>query len=27
VGIEFGGGPATVSTRFALEVMDRVFKE
>jgi AhpD family alkylhydroperoxidase len=27
VGIEFGGGPATVSARFALEVMDRVFKE
>jgi len=27
IGIEFGGGPATVSTRFALEVMDRVFKE
>jgi AhpD family alkylhydroperoxidase len=27
VGIEFGGGPATVSARFALEVMDYVFKE
>lgn len=26
VGIEFGGGPATVSARFALEVMDFVFK-
>jgi AhpD family alkylhydroperoxidase len=26
VGIEMGGGPATVSARFALEVMDRVFK-
>ncbi len=25
VGIEMGGGPATVSTRFALEVMERVF--
>jgi alkylhydroperoxidase/carboxymuconolactone decarboxylase family protein YurZ len=25
VGIEMGGGPATVSARFALEVMDRVF--
>jgi AhpD family alkylhydroperoxidase len=25
VGIEMGGGPATVSTRFALEVMDAVF--
>jgi AhpD family alkylhydroperoxidase len=25
VGIEMGGGPATVSTRFALEVMDEVF--
>jgi len=27
VGIEFGGGPATVSARFALEVMEQVFKE
>jgi len=27
VGIEMGGGPATVSARFALEVMDRVFGE
>ena len=25
VGIEMGGGPATVSSRFALEVMDAVF--
>lgn len=25
VAIEMGGGPATVSTRFALEVMDSVF--
>jgi AhpD family alkylhydroperoxidase len=25
VGIEMGGGPATVSARFALEVMDTVF--
>ena len=25
VGIEMGGGPATVSARFALEVMDQVF--
>jgi len=25
VGIEMGGGPATVSARFALEVMDDVF--
>ena len=25
VGIEMGGGPATVSARFALEVMDNVF--
>ena len=25
VGIEMGGGPATVSARFALEVMDHVF--
>ncbi len=25
VGIEMGGGPATVSARFALEVMERVF--
>ena len=27
VGIEMGGGPATVSSRFALEVMERLFKE
>ena len=27
VGIEMGGGPATVSARFALEVMDSLFKE
>jgi AhpD family alkylhydroperoxidase len=27
VGIEFGGGPATVSARFALEVMDHVYKK
>ena len=26
VGIEFGGGPATVSARFALEVLDSLFK-
>ena len=26
VGIEMGGGPATVSARFALEVMDSVLK-
>ena len=25
VGIEMGGGPATVSARFALEVMDQIF--
>jgi AhpD family alkylhydroperoxidase len=25
VGIEMGGGPATVSSRFALEVMEQVF--
>ena len=25
VGIEMGGGPATVSARFALEVMEKVF--
>jgi len=25
IGIEMGGGPATVSARFALDVMDRVF--
>jgi AhpD family alkylhydroperoxidase len=25
VGIEMGGGPATVSSRFALDVMDKVF--
>jgi AhpD family alkylhydroperoxidase len=27
VGIEMGGGPATVSTRFALEVMEAVYKK
>lgn len=27
VGIEMGGGPATVSARFALEVMDSVFSQ
>ena len=27
VGIEMGGGPATVSARFALEVMETVFKD
>jgi AhpD family alkylhydroperoxidase len=27
VGIEMGGGPATVSARFALEVMDSVWPE
>jgi len=27
VGIEMGGGPATVSARFALEVMDTVWPE
>jgi AhpD family alkylhydroperoxidase len=27
VGIEMGGGPATVSARFALEVMESVFGE
>ncbi len=27
VGIEMGGGPATVSARFALEVMEDVYKE
>jgi AhpD family alkylhydroperoxidase len=27
VGIEFGGGPATVSARFALEVINLVFKK
>ena len=27
VGIEFGGGPATVAARFALEVMDDVYGE
>jgi len=26
VGMEMGGGPATVSARFALEVMEKVFK-
>ncbi len=26
VGIEMGGGPATVSARFALEVMENVYK-
>ena len=25
VGIEMGGGPATVSARFALEVMEKIF--
>lgn len=27
VGMEMGGGPATVSARFALEVMDKIYKE
>ncbi len=27
VGIEMGGGPATVSARFALKVMENIFKE
>ncbi len=27
VGMEMGGGPATVSARFALEVMEKVFQE
>lgn len=27
VGIEMGGGPATVSARFALEVMEHVFED
>ena len=27
VGIEMGGGPATVSSRFALEVMESVFEK
>jgi AhpD family alkylhydroperoxidase len=27
VGIELGGGPATVSARFALEVMEQVFQQ
>lgn len=27
VGMEMGGGPATVSSRFALEVMEAVFKK
>jgi AhpD family alkylhydroperoxidase len=27
VGIEMGGGPATVSARFALDVMAKVFKD
>lgn len=27
VGIEMGGGPATVPARFALEVMERVFED
>ena len=27
VGIEMGGGPATVSARFAIEAMETVFKE
>jgi hypothetical protein len=27
VGIEMGGGPATVSARFALEVMENAYSE
>ncbi len=27
VGIEMGGGPATVSARFAIEAMESIFKE
>jgi len=27
VGIEMGGGPATVSVRFALEVMEGIYKK
>jgi len=27
VGIELGGGPATVSARFALEVLDTIFEK
>jgi AhpD family alkylhydroperoxidase len=27
VGIEMGGGPATVSSRFALDVMDRLYSK
>jgi len=27
VGIEMGGGPATISARFALEVMEGIYKE
>jgi hypothetical protein len=27
VGIEMGGGPATVSARFALEVMESVYNK
>ena len=27
VAIEFGGGPATVSARFALEVLDTIFND
>jgi len=27
VGIEMGGGPATVSARFALEVIESVFSQ
>jgi AhpD family alkylhydroperoxidase len=27
VGIEMGGGPATVSARFALDVLESIFKE
>jgi hypothetical protein len=27
VGMEMGGGPATVSARFALEVMENVYRE
>ncbi len=27
VGMEMGGGPATVSARFALEVMDKIYRK
>ena len=27
IGIEMGGGPATVSARFALDVMDNIFRD